>query len=89
MPMSYAAYEYLWSVDDPQEAQKKRIKTGRANEVALSQLNVEFDTANIINMINDCTTMDWPNVLSHMLVKNLGMNMNLMTESRETSLKES
>ena len=56
MPTSDAAYEDLLSVDDPEEAQKKIIKTGRANGVALEQLTIEFETESIINMINNCNT---------------------------------
>ena len=40
MSTSYAAYEHLLSLDDPEEAQNKRIKARRANEVVLSQLTM-------------------------------------------------
>ena len=61
MPMSDAAYRVLLGVDEPQEAQKKRIKAGRANEAMLSKLTMSFETASLINMNNDCTTTDRPN----------------------------
>ena len=70
-PMSDTAYEVLLSVDDPEEAQNKRIKAGRAKEVALAQLAMKFEKASLINMINDCTTTNRPNGLAHMIVTKL------------------
>ena len=40
MSMSDAAYKLLLGLDDPEESQRIRIKSGRENEVALAQLNM-------------------------------------------------
>ena len=58
IPISDVAYGYLLSVYDTEEAQMKRIKAGRANDVDLSQLTMVFETISLINMINGCTATE-------------------------------
>ena len=71
LPDSQEEYDKLLLLDSPTDDEKKKIKAGYANDIAIAQLTMAFESASLINKIGDCKTKEWPHGLAYMIVTKL------------------